>query len=50
MATSTKKTKELPANAFVHEILAEVSKQRTAAKKVELLQKYRNEGLVSVLT
>lgn len=49
MATSTKKTKELPANAFVHEILAEVSKQRTAAKKVEILQKYRNEGLTSIL-
>ena len=49
MATSTKKTKELPANAFVHEILSEVSKQRTAAKKVEILQKYRNEGLTSIL-
>ena len=49
MATSTKKTKELPANAFVHEILEEVSKQRSAAKKVEVLQKYRNDGLVSVL-
>lgn len=49
MATSTKKTKELPANAFVHEILAEVSKQRTAAKKVEILQKYRNDGLTSIL-
>jgi hypothetical protein len=49
MATSTKKTKELPANAFVHEILEEVSKQRSAAKKVEVLQKYRNDGLVSIL-
>tara|TARA_B100001063_G_C16703504_1_gene523917 strand:- start:369 stop:839 length:471 start_codon:yes stop_codon:yes gene_type:complete len=49
MATSTKKTKELPANAFVHEILAEVSKQRTVAKKVEVLQKYRNDGLTSIL-
>ena len=49
MATSTKKAKELPANAFVHEILAEVSKQRTAAKKVEILQKYRNDGLTSIL-
>ena len=49
MATSTKKTKELPANAFVHEILSEVSKQRTSAKKVELLQKYRNDGLTSIL-
>ena len=49
MATSTKKNTELPANAFVHEILAEVSKQRTAAKKVEVLQKYRNDGLTSIL-
>ena len=49
MATSTRKTKELPANAFVHEILEEVSKQRSAAKKVEVLQKYRNDGLVSIL-
>ena len=49
MATSTKKVKELPANAFVHEILAEVSKQRTAAKKVEILKKYRNDGLTSIL-
>ena len=49
MATSTKKNTELPANAFVHEILAEVSKQRTAAKKVEILKKYRNDGLTSIL-
>ena len=49
MATSTKKAKELPANAFVHEILAEVSKQRTVAKKVEVLQKYRNDGLTAIL-
>ena len=49
MATSTKKAKELPANAFVHEILAEVSKQRSAAKKVEVLQKYRNDGLTAIL-
>ncbi len=48
MATSTK-TKELPANAFVHEILAEASKQKTVAKKVEVLQKYRNDGLTSIL-
>ena len=49
MATSTKKSKELPPNAFVHEILAEVSKQRSAAKKVEVLQKYRNDGLTAIL-
>ena len=48
MATSAK-TKELPANAFVHEILAEASKQKTVAKKVEVLQKYRNDGLTSIL-
>ena len=48
MATSAK-TKELPANAFVHEILEEVSKQTTVAKKVEVLQKYRNDGLTSIL-
>tara|TARA_B100001564_G_scaffold104344_1_gene86178 strand:+ start:15750 stop:16217 length:468 start_codon:yes stop_codon:yes gene_type:complete len=48
MATSTK-TKELPANAFVHEILAEASKQKSVAKKVEVLQKYRNDGLTSIL-
>ena len=48
MATSAK-TKELPANAFVHEILEEVYKQKTVAKKVEVLQKYRNDGLTSIL-
>ena len=48
MATSTK-NKELPANAFVHEILEEVSKQKSVAKKVEVLQKYRNDGLTSIL-
>ena len=45
MATSTK----LPPNAFVHEILAHVSKQRSVAKKVEALQQYRNDALVSIL-
>lgn len=49
MATSTKKNTELPANAFVHEILGEVSKQRSVAKKVEVLQKYRNDALTSIL-
>ena len=48
MAVSTK-SKELPANAFVHEILEEVSKQKSVAKKVEVLQKYRNDGLTSIL-
>ena len=45
MATSTK----LPPNAFVHEILAHVSKQRTVAKKVEVLKEYRNDALTAIL-
>jgi hypothetical protein len=45
MATSTK----LPPNAFVHEILAHVSKQKSVAKKVEALQEYRNDALTAVL-
>ena len=45
MATSTK----LPPNAFVHEILSHVSKQRSAAKKVDALKEYRNDALTSIL-
>ena len=45
MATSTK----LPPNAFVHEILAHVSKQRSVAKKVEVLKEYRNDALTAIL-
>ena len=45
MATSTK----LPPNAFVHEILAHASKQKSVAKKVEALQEYRNDALTAVL-
>ena len=42
----TKKTKqELPPNPFVHEILELVSKQRSRAKKVEILQKYEDLSL-----
>ena len=44
--TTTKKTKqELPPNPFVHEILELVSKQRSRAKKVEILQKYEDLSL-----
>ena len=59
MTTTTKMTKTktetstyveiLPANAFQHEILELVSKQRSNSKKVEYLQQYRNHGLVSIL-
>lgn len=45
MATSTK----LPANPFLHEILALVSKQRTKAKKIEVLKQYECDALKSVL-
>lgn len=42
-------TKTLPPNAFVFEILDLASKQRTNAKKVEVLQQYRNDALTAVL-
>ena len=45
MDTSTK----LPANAFIHEILAHVSKQRSAAKKIDALKEYRNDALTAIL-
>jgi len=45
MATSTK----LPPNPFVHEVLEVISKQRTKAKKIELLKEYRCDSLVSLL-
>lgn len=51
MATSTKtaaKTK-LPPNPFVFEVLDLISKQRTNAKKVEVLKEYRNDALTSLL-
>ena len=61
MTNSTKKTTtrtrsvkvkaespKLPPNPFVHEILELVSKQRTKAKKVEILQEYVNPALKSL--
>lgn len=54
--TTTKKTftvkaqsPELPPNPFVHEILEHASKQRTKAKKIEVLQEYGNPALKSLL-
>ncbi len=44
-ATKTK----LPNNPFQTEILDLVSKQRTKKQKVEVLQEYRNDALVSLL-
>ena len=43
--TKTKVKQELPPNPFVHEILELVSKQRSRAKKVEILQKYEDLSL-----
>ena len=40
---------ELPVNPFVFEILELASAQRTAAKKVEVLQKYEDNSVKSVL-
>jgi len=55
MTTTTKKKKttnplpELPTNAFMHEILELVSKQRSNAKKVEVLKKNNCLPLKSIL-
>lgn len=51
MATATTKTKtnELPPNPFVSEILDLASKQRSNAKKVEVLQRYKTDALMSIL-
>ena len=46
MATATKK---LPPNPFIHEILELASKQKSAAKKVEVLKEYRTDALTAVL-
>lgn len=43
------KIKELQPNSFQHEILELISSQKTNPKKVELLVKYRNDALVSIL-
>jgi hypothetical protein len=40
---------KLQPNPFQHEILELASKQRTAQKKVEILQEYRNDALVAIL-
>ena len=60
MTSSTKKTTsksisvkaasgpKLPPNPFVHEILDLASKQRSKAKKAEILQEYSNDALKSL--
>ena len=51
MTTTTKKTTklDLPPNPFIHEILDLVETHRTKAKKVQVLQKYRDNSLTAVL-
>ena len=38
----------LPTNPFVYEVLDAASKQRTKAKKVEVLQKYKHPSLITI--
>ena len=47
--TKTKPAPELQPNPFMHEILEVAHAQRTVAKKAEVLQQYRTEGLVALL-
>ena len=48
--TTTRKTRvKLPPNPFAHEVLELVSKQRTKAKKIEILQEYESDALKSIL-
>lgn len=53
MATTTKEKpeviEELPVNPFAFEVLNLVSKQRTNAKKVEVLRKYEDPSLKTLL-
>ena len=48
--TTTRKTRvKLPPNPFIHEVLALVDKQRTKAKKIEILEEYSSDALKSIL-
>ena len=50
--TKTAKTAtkvKLPPNPFIHEVLELVSKQRTKAKKIDLLREYRDDALTAIL-
>ena len=47
--TTTKTNLKLPPNPFVSEILELASKQKTIAKKIEVLKEYENVALKSIL-
>ena len=46
--TTTKKVK-LPPNPFIHEVFELACKQRSKAKKVEILQEYRDDSITAVI-
>jgi hypothetical protein len=48
MTSSTKTKVKLPPNPFIHEILELASKQRSKAKKIEILQEYASDSLKSI--
>ena len=45
----TKTKQELPPNPFIHEILNLVEEQKTKAKKIAELKKYRDDSLTAIL-
>ena len=50
--TKTKRTTKrvkLPPNPFIHEVFELACKQRSKAKKVEILQEYRDDSITAVL-
>ena len=47
-ARTSAKIPDLPPNPFVYEVLELASKQRSAAKKVEVLKKYEHDSLKSI--
>ena len=47
--TTSKTSTKLPPNPFLFEILELVSKQRTRAKKIEVLKQYETESLKAIL-
>ena len=53
VSKTTRKATPLPKldrNCFQHEILELASKQRSKAKKVEVLKEYRNDALIAIFT
>ena len=46
--TAPKATLELPPNPFTYEVFALVDKQKTKAKKVEVLRKYEHDSLKAI--